>query len=26
VINKKIGDKLKVDIPVDALKAAGKVL
>lgn len=26
VVNKKIGDKLKIDIPVDALKAAGKVL
>ncbi len=26
VINKKIGDKLKIDIPLDALKAAGKVL
>ncbi len=26
VINKKIADKLKVDVPADALKAAGKVL
>jgi putative ABC transport system substrate-binding protein len=26
IINKKIADKLKVDVPVDALKAAGKVL
>lgn len=26
VVNKKIGDKLKIEIPVDALKAAGKVL
>jgi len=25
VVNKKIADKLKIDIPVDALKAAGKV-
>ncbi|HET7293259.1 MAG TPA: ABC transporter substrate-binding protein [Vicinamibacteria bacterium] len=25
VINKKIADKLKVDVPIDALKAAGKV-
>jgi ABC-type uncharacterized transport system substrate-binding protein len=26
VVNKKIADKLKIDITVDALKAAGKVL
>lgn len=26
IINKKIADKLKVDVPADALKAAGKVL